>query len=466
MKLNKISILFFAVSAVIISSCKKEFLDRTPYDAVPFDNALESEADLDAAINGMYSTLRVPAFYGRCIPLMGDLLADNVYIFQVNSGRYIPFNTYAIFDDNGDVDGIWSVAYNAILQANQIIEADVPASDVVNEYRGEALAARALVYFELIRIFAAPYSTDNLNAPGVPLVLTYDPELKPARNTVGEIYDQIVADLNAAIGLMTIEKNSEYISSWVAKGILAKVYQYMGDWENAKATGEDLILNGGYSLIDSAGYIAYWEDPAPSEKSETLFELRLDATESNGYDALAAMYDDAIYGDAMCDTNFYNLYPDGDVRKLLMHTGTRGGQPVVWVNKYSNALNSSDYDDAKVLRLSEIYLLVAEAYHHTGDDATARSYLNTIAQLRNPSFAGYTSSGDDLVNDITNERRLELAFEGNRVFDLTRLGLDINRSTLFPDDAQFIPISDHRRIMPIPQYEINANSNMTQNPGY
>jgi hypothetical protein len=453
-------------ATTLLTSCQNDFLEKTPYDAIPFDDAILSEDDMQAALNGVYSNMLGSSLYGRTFPIMGDLLADNAYISTVNSGRYIPFNTYAIFDDNGDIGGLWASAYYAILNANQVIAADIPSNANVDQMRGEAYAARGAMYFDLVRVFGKPYSDAHISSPGVPIVLTYEPSLKPARNTIGEVYAQVISDLTNAINLMNEEKNSEYFSRWAAEGLLARVYQYMGDWENAKLQAQDLIDNSGYSLVDSAGYVAFWADPGPTEQSETLFELRLDIVVNNGYNSLAAMYDDAIYGDALCDSAFYNSYGDGDVRKLLLVPQDDGGEMIYRVNKYPNSTNTSDYDNAKVIRLSEVYLLLAEAYYHLGDEGNARTYLNTIAQIREPSFSGYTSSGDILLNDITNERRKELAFEGNRFFDLNRLGLDINRSLQFPADAQYIPASDHRRVMPIPQYEINANPDMVQNEGY
>lgn len=451
---------------LIISSCKKEFLDKAPYDAIPFDDALLTEDDMQAALNGVYSNMLGASLYGRTIPLMGDLLADNVYISSANTGRYLPFNTYAIFDDNGDVGGIWQSAYYAILNANQVIAADLESNENVNQMRGEAYAARGMMYFDLVRIFAKPYSAENINAAGVPIVLNYVPELKPARNTVGEVYTQIISDLLTAISLMTEEKNSEYISKYVAVGILARVYQYMGDWFNAKVKAQDLIDNGGYALLDSADYVAYWADPGPTDQSETIFELRLDITVNNGFNSLAAMYDDAVYGDALVDSNFYKSYSDADVRKLLMIGDEVSGEPVIRVNKYPNSSNTSDYDNAKIMRLSEVYLILAEANYRLGDEPAAKTYLNTIAQKREPTFAGYTSTSTALLDDITNERRKELAFEGNRWMDLNRLGLDINRGLQYPSDALFIPATDFHRVMPIPLYEMNANPSMEQNPGY
>ena len=137
-------------------------------------------------------------------------------------------------------------------------------------------------------------------------------------------------------------------------------------------------------------------------------------------------------------------------------------------NKYSNLANPSDQDDIKIIRYAEVLLTLAEAYARNGDPVNAKLYLNQLAEARDPSFAGYTSTGAQLITDILTERRKELAFEGLRYFDLTRLNLVINR----PQVAQSAPsiatvaVGNTRRILPIPQKEIDVNPNTKQNPGY
>ena len=463
---KKTSCALILLLVLVIASCKKSFLDKQPHDSVPMNNAILTESDLAAAINGVYASMRVSDLFGRTIPLMGDLLADNVYISQLNSGRYTEFNNYSIISNDNYIYQTWADAYNTILRANNAINSTVPADSNVNQLMGEAYTLRALMYFELVTIYAKPYSSANAGSPGVPLVLKFDPSARPKRNTIAEVYTQITSDLTRAVELLNTQKNSEYISKWSALGLQAKVYQYMGDWANAKTAALNVINYSGYSLADSSAYVAYWQNAGPTTRSETLFEISIDALSSNYHESLSAIYDQNDYGDALCDSTFYTLFSPYDVRSQLVYPGTRGGLPVFVANKYQNLLNTADQDDAKVLRLSEVYLLLAEAYYNLGDNASALLYLNTIAQIRQPSFVGYASSGAALINDITNERRKELAFEGNRFFDMNRLGLDINRGSDFPAVALLIPVSDPRRVMPIPRNETNANPNMVQNTGY
>ena len=102
------------------SSCKKDFLERTPYTSLSPAQALATETDLKVALNGTYQGLRNSDLFGRTVPVAGDQYADNAYVSVKNSGRYIAFNTYAITVADGNVGGLWTAAYNTILRANNI----------------------------------------------------------------------------------------------------------------------------------------------------------------------------------------------------------------------------------------------------------------------------------------------------------------------------------------------------------
>jgi hypothetical protein len=164
----------------------------------------------------------------------------------------------------------------------------------------------------------------------------------------------------------------------------------------------------------------------------------------------------------------YSTYTDTDVRKQLIIPGVRGGFNV-WVNnKYPNSANQTDKDDIKIIRYAEVLLTLAESYNRNGDDADAKKYLDELIEKRDPGFKGNNHTGAALLTDIINERRKELAFEGLRFFDLTRLNVAIVRpqeQDSAPSIA-LIPIGDYRRILPIPKAEVDANPNTVQNPGY
>ncbi|HEY0679618.1 MAG TPA: RagB/SusD family nutrient uptake outer membrane protein [Chitinophagaceae bacterium] len=466
--MNKIFFVLFFLS-VSIGACKKGFLDREPYTAVPVATAIKTVEEMGAAVNGVYASLRGAGIYGRTIPIMGDLMADNVYISTQNSGRYTVQNNYSTTVVTAEPDGIWTGLYSVIKNANLIINADIPASPLTDvardQFRGEALTMRAWAYFDLARWFAKPFTVDA-NAIGVPILLDFDQNAKPSRESLADVYARILADLNQAFSLMTQTKSSAYITKYVARGLQARVYQHMGDWSKARDAALDVVTNSGFTLVTASGYVSYWRNPAPlTNKVETMFELSLDAANNNGTNALAYIYDPAGYGDMLATTSLFNLHTATDVRRNFFVPGTRAGQSVFYVSKYANG-NSVDKDDVKMMRLSEIVLILAEAYYRLADETNARLYLNMIATRRDPSFTGYTSTGTQLLEDILNERRKELAFEGFRFQDFQRLNLVIDRGAQAPAAARTITTDNHRRIQPIPQSELDANPEIGQNAGY
>ena len=477
--MNKKIIVLTALCAFVLSTaCKKEFLERTPSNQLPAESSITTEGGMRDAINGLYASLRTANLYGRSVPLLGDLLADNTVLHATNSNRYTAENQYTFIATSGTALGIWTDAYSTILAANNIINSTVASNATVDNYRGEALTLRALMYFELVRFFATPY-TVNSNAEGVPIVTKYDITLKPARNKVSEVYTQIIADLNAAFPLITQGKNSSYINKYGVKALLARVYQHMADWTKARDAALEVVNSGGYILLDTAAFKEYWKSPVPipfsaSNKAETIFEVSSDAVNNLGSNALSYFYHQGggAYGDAIATDNVAALYAPNDVRsRAYIDPNVRRnlattGPFIKAVVKYPNTNNANDKDDVKVIRYADVLLILAEAYYNLNDETNARLRLNQVAQRRDPTFAGYTSTGAALLDDIINERRKELAFEGQRLFDLLRLNRVIDRGPQYPASGRTISTTNTRRMQPIPQTERDANPNISQNAGY
>ena len=474
--MNKNIIAFAVLCAFVLSTaCKKEFLERTASNQLPTESSITNEGGMKDAINGLYASLRTANLYGRTVPLLGDLLADNSFIHSTNSNRYIAENQYTFTATSGNALGIWTDAYSAILAANNIINSSVTGTATIDNYRGEALTLRALLYFELLRFFSTPY-TVNPNAEGVPIVLAYDIKLKPARNKVSEVYTQVIADLNQAFPLLTLGKNSSFINKYTVKALLARVYQHMANWTGARDAALEVVNNGGYVLLDTTAYKEFWKSPVPvpfttTNKIETIFEVSSDAVNNLGTNALSYFYEQSGYGDAVASDNVFNLYSATDARRTYIdHTLRRAratsGPFIKAVVKYPNTLNANDKDDVKVLRYADVLLILAEAYYNLADETNARLRLNEVARKRDPAFAGFATTGAQLLEDILTERRKELAFEGTRYWDLVRLNRAINRGPQYPASAQLIDITNTRRLQPIPQTERDANPNISQNAGY
>lgn len=481
MKTKKL-IYILIVGAVITASCKKSFLNEIPSTSIDAASSIKTANDMTDAVNGMYTAAKSSSLFGQYVPLLGDLLADNTFISSSNYGRFLTENAYTFISSSGEASGIWTQSYYTILQANRIINAGLASSSTVNQLRGEAYTIRALTYLTLVNYFATPYALDS-GAPGVPIVTipTYatGPYLKPARNTVAQVYARIFTDLDSAYLLMptaSIASNyhatsSNYIAKYAAKAIEARAYLYKGDYANARDAALDVVQNGGYTLAaSSSAFTAYWSSfTANTSKLETILELNMSTTSNNGSSGLDYEYSQSGYGDLLSNAEVYQLYTPTDFRRSLILNGIRKGnsQPAFVVNKYSNVSNT-DKDEVKIIRYAEVILTLAEGYAKTNQEGQALIYLNQLAKLRDPSFAGYSSTGQQLLDDILNERRKELAFEGLRFFDLKRLNLVINRPPQLFSYTSYptVSLTDFRRLLPIPQGETDANPNIVQNPGY
>ena len=465
--MKRITIKNMIVTTVLflsLASCEKSFLELKPPTSLTPEFALATEADLQVALRGAYSGLKSTALYGRSLMVLGDMMADNTYQSALNTNRYTNFNLYNYLVTDGDVAGLWNASYTVILRANNIINSPIADNANIQQIKGEAYAIRALAYFNLVRYFGSPYTLDPSKL-GVPIITTYQADLKPERAKIADVYTLINKDLTQAYTLMTKFTNSSQFSKYSAKALQAKVYLTMGDKTNAKAAALDVITNSGFTAISSAAHTGYWAGVAPrTDKVETLLEISFDAVANNAFDALPYIYlQSGNYGDMLCSSELYDLFETTDIRKSLYATGTRGGLASVFVNKYSSF--TGDHSDTKVIRMSEMYLIAAEA-SYPSNTADALKYVNEVTSRRGAT--AIASSGSALLEDIITERRKELAFEGERYLDMQRLQRNIVRSKNYPAAALSIDFTNYRRIMPIPQGELDANPSIKsqQNPGW
>jgi hypothetical protein len=467
--IQKISIIICTTSFFFVS-CSKNFINENPYDSVSPSTALSSESSLQDALNGAYAGLRAIALYGRDFPVIGDLQADNTYVETKNSGRYLAQYNYSVVSSDAVVGEMWNQAYIDILRVNNIIDANVTGPNVA-AIKAQAYAIRGLLYFKLVNIYAQPYTVDS-TALGVPIILHYNPNLFPARNKVNEVYSQIISDFKMAVANAPAYSTSVRISKYAAEGLLARAYLYMGDYADAKSAAVDVINNGPFTLVTPSNFAAFWQNPAArTDAIETMFEVDCDVFNNNGFDDLGGIYING-YQDIYCSSQLYNLYSNSDVRRNLLIPGTtKAGAPAYLVNKFPNA-QYPDRDNLKVIRLAEVYLIAAEASLPT-NQTDALYYLNALLAQRDPLAAPYTVTGPLLLQAIVTERRKELAFEGDRLYDMNRLQLPINRVAnpgaipAGPNNINLnIPYPDNRRVAPIPQQELTANPNIVQNPGY
>jgi len=242
---------------------------------------------------------------------------------------------------------------------------------------------------------------------------------------------------------------------------LSRVYLYKEDWVNAEAMATE-VINAGYSLVPNDNYLALW---TTDNSSESLFEISMTDVDNQGGNSIAAMYVEDGYGDYLPSKDVVSLYDAGDARlqTFLEDTQLAGDYAPFRVNKYPEVLGT---DNTKVIRLAEIYLIRAEARAEIGTNISgAQDDLDAVHQRALPSALDNTDTGQALKDAIFLERRLELCFEGQRLWDLMRKKMDIVRTQCTSSICQITYGSD-TLILPIPQDETDVNPNITQNPGY
>lgn len=462
------------IALMVSTGCNKE-LELEPKDALSTQTALSTIGGINAAVVGMYANMRNVDYYGRSLFVYGDLSSDNVYLAKTNSNRYISTfqRNYAAVD--ADILNMWTQIYSTISRANNVINAVDNVTAEAGEKdlaKGQALFVRGLAYFDLVRIFAKPYNQGNGTQPGVPVVLTSDVTAKPGRNTVAEVYTQIIEDLNNAKTLLASTSATTKVTAtkYAASALLSRVYLYKGD--NTNAISEANIVTSAADLkLTPAGDLATFYTTVENE--EEIFSLRFLTTESLGSDNLGNIYLKPGYGDIRVSPDLVAVFDknkDARYTDFIKPFSTSAAE--FQNNKFTGQEGSLGLYSPKILRLAEVVLNRAEAHAKAGQSAEALADLNEIRTSRGLTAAG-NLSGDALIGAILEERRREFMFEGQRYFDLIRNSLPVarnycNQPTEVQTPSCTLNADDPKAIAPIPQAEIDANPGLKgqQNQGY
>lgn len=451
-----------SLAAVGTTSCSK-FVDKNPFNQIDEDKAITSLLQAKYALTGVYDGLQSASYLGRNYFAMGDAPTDNIIIPSNNSGRFLSEAQWTMTATNADLADLWNSGYSTINRANKLLEAiDAIPGDATtkNQYKGEALAVRAMIHFDLVRMFAQPYDyTADASHLGVPYMTATTVTGTPGRDTVKVVYSKVIKDLTDAIALLQVNASGRAASYTfnknAAKALLARVYLYKGDLPNAKSTAVDVITTGGYSLITNANYAASWLLP---KTTESIFSVSNIPTDYQSTNSLAYIYLQAGYGDLRVTTPFKTLFASNDVRQIFFTAGTSPNTAWTYVGKYPSRENTNGLTNDPVIRLSEMYLIAAEACAKTNDEPNAIKYVDAIRQRAVPTAGATTATGQALIDVILLEKRKELCYEGHYYHDLKRLHLTIT-SALKDNGTPYTTITypDNKLAYPIPQREIDAN---------
>jgi starch-binding outer membrane protein, SusD/RagB family len=433
----------------IFAGCQK-YLDLEPSQNISDKIALTSDDNVKHVLIGAYSEFAYPGIYGGNILRNSELLGGNGEIQWV--GTYIDprqiFNKTMIAT-NSEADAQWEDSYLVINTANNILSALAVVNDADRDrVEGEALFLRGLMYFDLVRFFAQQYQFGVANTQmGVPLVLTPTQGITASsfvtRNTVDEVYAQVIADLTLAASKLPSD-NDVYASSGAANALLARVYLQKGDYANARDAANTVISSGAYTLMPA--YADVFNND--NNTTEDIFATQI--TPQDRFSAMTEYFSVPEFGGRDGDIDILPehlaLYSADDQRLALFFLGNGAMRCGKWNNEFGVV---------NLIRLAEMYLIRAECNIRlsTAVGDTPLADYNVIH-----TRAGLAPAVSITLDDILYERRLELAFEGFKIHDVRRLHENV---------ASFA-YDDPKLVFPIPDRDIEANPNLKpqQNPGY
>jgi starch-binding outer membrane protein, SusD/RagB family len=340
---------------------------------------------------------------------------------------------------------------------------------------------RAMAHFDLARVFSKPLQFAQTTDLGIPYVVSSDASLKPARTSVQETFQLITNEMEQAASLINTNNGIGRLNKASVQGLLSRLYLYTENWQKV-IDNATLVIDASSGLASTAEFPLIWKDQT---EKEVLFKIRindidqdLDGTRPAIGTLFSQTGSSGVRSEYVADYAFYQTFPTNDVRRnVCFSTSSFAGKVFNHIAKYfGRSSGNANTVDAKVLRLSEVYLNRAEAYAQLNQDVNALNDLNALRSKRYTSYTPGTETGSVLKDAIAFERRKELAFEGHRFFDLKRKGLAIQRSTngdesnggglSLPDNVRLLEANSFKFQLPIPQSEINANPAVNQNPGY
>ena len=557
------SIYLFVILGMILglASCK---MDYYPSDEQSSDVIIKESSS--TIMDGCYSLLKDEIeylgwpsgnSYCRHYFQMAEFPADNICLSGKSTDPLFQATTYTMTDNLQNVGTLWMIGYKIISMTNTLIEGADESKAENKQILGEAYFMRALIHLNMVTLFAKPYSHGRDNI-GVPL-RTSNQASEIKRNSVGEVYDQIVADLQKAASLMGKSRgNAGYPSKDAALGLLSRVYLYMEDYNNCIKTVDEMLNGAAPEDMLDPNIADYFKNAKTSK--ETLFCIAHETTEDRAQSAIGSMYngDGGGWGEIYPSFPLLNLYerypmdkrytafiypqyadevPSEDL-KVFMPRGeagseekrdiqlftaiydsitnvytfkegstnytiekrliqgeyyeyhvnfdsedrtvlllpdnitkrTPGNYPKFFSTKFGYQDGSPTLSSPVVLRWAEVILNRAEAYAHLGKDKEAFDDVNVLRDRAGIPPAGRFATTDmhgyaSALDIVLDERRLELAFEGHRMFDIYRNKRNMNRQYPGLQSWKIVKYDEPHIQYPIPYAEWTV-SGIPQNPGY
>lgn len=461
-------------SFILVTNCDSFLeVDQIGKSSIP---VFFSDMDgIRGALPGAYSS--VYKYYGEELVLYPDVAGDMLQLVSVGDNPMLSQYNYNSNpqDELTAVGGIWTDANEALVNVNNILEyqpelldAFPESADELRIIKAEALFLRALIHFDLVRVYAQPYNfTADASHIGVPVILkTPSSDDNVARNTVKEVYTQIIKDLKESETLYGDETGSEssyYASKRAVYGLLARAFLYTENWTEA-VSYSTLAINS-TPLAEGQDYLDMFLEV--EDDDESLFKLngKLKSPELISFYNLQSPLG---YASEKL-MNLLDENPD-DLRLQLLEFNS-GANTYGTLKYLKESLPIAEkYYNIIVLRTSEMYLIRAEANNNL-DALTeaitnvktllARNYQKEVSEI---TITENTKEAVAALIDV--ERTKELCFEGHRLYDLTRTKQDMVRDASTSSNIKEVLYPNSMFILPIPQKEMDVNTGMIQNEDY
>jgi len=488
------------------SSCLKEV---TPSDAITTGVLTGTTEGITNAVNGAYALLKDHVIFNgtaddnnmylRQYFQLSDFASDDIVCGQVTEDPLFYSFSLNHTATQTNTRYFWYISYKIINDCNTVIEAVSQRQDpdeTTRQLLGECYFLRALCHFNLVRLFAKPYTIDK-SSPGVILrTSTTDPAQK-ARSTVDQVYQQVISDAGQAAELMNAQRGVTYASKEAAWALLSRVYLYMEDNKNTIDYATKVINAGRFTIASAAGFKDLFANAAAS--SETILCVAFGEKDDYGkFGSIASM----IYSDG--NSGWGEEYASSSLRAVMQehpedvrwnyivplkdgegNIEKKNGIEIYYISKFSGQGGSPTLSSPILFRLSEMYLNRAEAEAKSGNTTAALNDVDEIRKNRGLSgslYKGTVPKGMTALSVVLKERRIELAFEGHRAYDVYRNKLSMDRdywgyhlSGLKEADIDLskkptgykdltVAPTDHRTIYYIPIDEIQSNPLCVQNP--
>jgi tetratricopeptide (TPR) repeat protein len=457
--------IFTGILALMLFASCNDFLDLKPISESSSPNFYKNANDIKVALNGAYASLQSNNMYRSDYVTLMEVRSDNVVDNNPGgaAGIYYNIDKFMANGDNTVIRDVWKTTYKQIYRINEILDkiTVVPDPNLKTQYEGEARFLRALAYFNIVRLWG--------DAPLLLKPITTQETYSQVRNNRNDIYEAIESDLIFA-GQLPKKYTNDFdlgrVTSASAKALLAKVYLTQEKYEDAVTVLEDLINNYTdiYGLQDTPEKVF---DITEKMNKEIVFAVRFSKTIPDETSSTHDAYTNTFGLDAA----LLSEYKDSDKRKTLL-SYTRVNSTFV-VNKYADTPDPSTNGvgvDFPVLRWADVLLMYAETLNeiaYSNDESGAAfTALNKVRNRATATLYTNTTLTDQNTfrEAVLLERRLELALENHRWFDLLRTGKAIEAM-----NAVRLNITENDLLYPIPESEVSIMNNPTgfpQNPGY